>query len=293
MMQSFGGSIWREDTAGMGERVWITMPMSLVLTTEEDLTTIRKAVESRLTDESETAYTLLLRVEDKELQDVLASELTTAGYRVVVAASMMEILPLARSEGVDLVILDLQAREPTALDIAKLLRQDTRTKLIPLLFLTLISDAEGGIRMGTADFLLRAEGTGAMLATVNAVLHSEVNPATRVMVVETNDALREHFILMIQNHGYPVVEARSPEEALALAERINIGVTIVNADLAQERDYWLIRRLRQLSATMSIFVLADALTDEQGKAALIRGASGYGETGELPDLLNRVREQDD
>ena len=152
---------------------------------------------------------------------------------------------------------------------------------------------EGGIRMGTADFLLRAEGTGAMLVTVNAVLHTGLPPATRVMVVEPGDALREHFILMIQNHGYPVIEARSPEEALALAERISVGVAIINAEVAQERDYWLVRRMRQLSSSMSIFVLADALTDEQGKEALIRGASGYGETGKLPDLLNQVRSQND
>ena len=59
--------------------------------------------------------------------------------------------------------------------------------------------------------------------------------------------------------------------------------------MAQERDYWLLRGLRQQSEDMAIFVLAEALTEAEGEAAVRRGASGYTETGKLNDLLNRVR----
>ncbi len=64
----------------------------------------------------------------------------------------------------------------------------------------------------------------------------------------------------------------------------------MNDKLAQERDYWLIRGLRQISPQAKIFVMADVLSEEEGRKAIRRGASGYSETGKLPDLLDRVRQ---
>jgi DNA-binding NarL/FixJ family response regulator len=96
--------------------------------------------------------------------------------------------------------------------------------------------------------------------------------------------------MMIQSQGYRVSEARSGVEALALAERVPPAIAMVNAQLAQERDYWLLRGLRQVSSGARIYVLADVLSEEEGRQVLRRGASGYSETGKLPDLLNRVRQ---
>jgi CheY-like chemotaxis protein len=127
------------------------------------------------------------------------------------------------------------------------------------------------------------------MAAINALLTSGLSPSARVLVVDPDDAARERMILTIQAQGYRVAEARSAEEALALAERVSPGLALINAPLAQARDYWLLRQLRQLSAGMDILVLADALSEAEGREAISRGASGYGETGELPDLLDQVR----
>ena len=51
--------------------------------------------------------------------------------------------------------------------------------------------------------------------------------------------------------------------------------------------------LRQLGHPFDIFVLGEALTEEQGRAAVDRGASGYSETGKLGQLLDQVRKAAD
>jgi len=91
----------------------------------------------------------------------------------------------------------------------------------------------------------------------------------------------------------PQAEATGPEEALALAEHVKPGLVLLNAKLAQERDYWLVRGLRQIPSEFEIFVLADAMSDAEGQAAMSRGASGYSETDKLPDILGRVRGRKD
>ena len=67
----------------------------------------------------------------------------------------------------------------------------------------------------------------------------------------------------------------------------------MNVQLAQDRDYWLLRGLRQLSQESTIFVLADVVSDEEGRAAMSRGASGYGDTGKLSDILDLVGGDDE
>ena len=182
-------------------------------------------------------------------------------------------------------LLDLVTREQTGFDVAMVLKQDIYARNIPILFLTSVSDPEVGLRMGAVGFMIRPEGTGRLLSAIDAVLSSGISPTSRVLIIEPNDTTRESMILMIQAQGYRVTEARGAEEAIALAERIEPSLVLVNSQLAQERDYWLLRSLRQLSDEIDIFVLADVMTEEEGRAALSRGASGYSETGKLREIL--------
>ena len=81
--------------------------------------------------------------------------------------------------------------------------------------------------------------------------------------------------------------ASGPEEGLVLAERVHPDLVLVNAGLAQERDYWLLRGMRRAAEKAEIVVMAEAMSEAEGKAAMRRGASGYSETGKLSDLLRR------
>ena len=288
-IEGFHGHIWQETTSGPGIRLWIAMPLRAAIEPSADISEIRRAVETHIPEGSQTANSLLIFVEDPDLRDLLANDLVGGGYRVLVSSNAEDVITLALADKPDLIILDLRARTPSAFDLAMLLKGDHRTQEIPVLFLTTYPGPEGEVQMGTASFLFRAEGTGALLATIHTALHGGIHPASRVLIVEPDDVLRENMILRIQAFGYPVVEARSVGEAVALAERVRIGLVLTNARLAQERDYWLIKQLRQIPEEMEIYVIADALTDEEGQAAISHGASGYGETGKLGDLFDRVK----
>jgi DNA-binding response OmpR family regulator len=292
-LDPFHGRIWIDAGLQSAHRVWLAIPMR---TSESDTGAIghlKQAVSTRMPEGMQAGQLILFYVEDESMRKLLAQELGAQGYRVVSTGAPEDILPLARANEPDLIILDLQARTPTAIDVATLLKQDRRIGRTPIMFLTTIEEPTGEVRMEVADFLLRHEGTGAIVATIDAVLKSGLHPTARVMVIEPDAALRENIILHIQARGYPVIEASTPEESVALAERVNISLVLVNARLAEERDYWLLRRLRQTTRELAIYVIGKAITDEEGRAAMIRGASGYGETAQLPELLDQVEEKKD
>lgn len=287
MAEALSGRLWIERAEGPRPQILLSMPLLAAQRGEGDL---RSIVESHLAQDRESTETLLLMVDDESKVEQMSGELSEAGYRVVSTSEGEEVLALARSESPDLILLDMLSRDPSALDVAMVLKQDHRTVSIPVLFLTSMGDPTGE-RLGAASFVVRPSGTAALIHTIQAVLGAGVSPSGRVLVIEHDDATRETLVMMIQGHGYRVTEAAGAEEGLALAEHIPPELVLVNAQMAQERDYWLLRGLRQLGQPFDIFVLADVLSEAEGRAAVDRGASGFSETGQLPQLLDEVRKR--
>lgn len=286
--QASGGHLWVDSQPSGGARASLALPLRAV-SSRADWSSLRQTVEAHLPDGAAPSKSLLLLVEDPARRAPLVEDLTAAGYRVVPVGSGAEVQPLAHEQAPDLILLDLQAREPSAFEIAMVLKQDSRTSVVPVLFLSSVEDPLQGVTWGAVDFVVRSAGTGALLSTIQAVLTSGLSPSSRVLVAEPNDAARDLMIGLIQSHGYRVTEARSAEEALVLSERVSPALALVNARLAGERDYWLLRNLRRLLPQAEIIVLAEALTDAEGRAAVRRGASGFSKTGRLSDVLDEVR----
>lgn len=287
-LDDMGGYLW-VGMEGTGPELRVILPLRAAAPAEADLEPLRRVVGGHLARRGEPVRRLLLLVDDEPMRQVISRELDQAGYQVVRAVDGGEVMSLARTEKPHLILLDILARDPSAFDIALVLKQDPRTARIPVLFLTSVRDPQSGVRMGAVDFVVRPTGTGALIAAIESALHSLAQPISRVLVAEPDNAMRETMVMMIQAQGYRVTEAAGAEEALVLAERVKPGLVLVNARLAQEGDYWLLRGLRQNSADVPVFVLADALSETEGRAAVRRGASGYTQTGQLSDLLNRVR----
>lgn len=291
VIERYGGEVWIETIPGEGIRISVALPLRAARYGSADLSSLRRMVETTLPIHEQMTKTILLMTEEDGLRDLLINDLTEEGYRVIAAPDGANVLALARSEQPNLILLDLDARDPTGFDVATVLKQDTEARDIPVLFITSIADPDVGIRMGAVSFVVRPEGTGKLLSAIDTVLESGINPSSRVLVVEPNDVTRETMIQMIQSQGYRVTEARGPEEALALVERLSPRLILVNAMIAQERDYWLLRSLRPLSHDIDIFVLADVLSEEEGRAAISRGASGYSQTGRLRELLDTLEDR--
>lgn len=288
-----GGHAWLQHIGEQGSSIKIALPLQEPEVLEPDVSRVREKIETRLSSGEEAGTKLLMQVTNADVRDLLVEDLLAGGYQVINADTASDVLGLAQLEKPDLIILDLQARKPTAIDLALLLRQTPGSSSIPVLFLTEIIGPGIGRRMETVDLLVRPGGVSAVLQTVNSVLGSGIKPTARIMVVESDNTLRESTLATLQKEGYPVVEARSEEEALALAERVAIGVVLVNTDLAQARDYWLVRQLRQLSREIEIYLMTEGPPALDTRQALLRGATGFGDTGRLRDLLDRMVDDGD
>ena len=91
---------------------------------------------------------ILIVDDERDALFILEKELAARGYSVIVADNGNDALNLAKSEHPDLIILDIWMPGMDGAEVAKKLREDARTKDIPVIFLTCLFQKREGEEQG-------------------------------------------------------------------------------------------------------------------------------------------------
>jgi CheY-like chemotaxis protein len=98
----------------------------------------------------------LLIVEDNEMNwDMLSRRLVRSGYETIIATDGLQGIGMAQTESPDLILMDLTLPVLSGMDAIRRLKQDCRTKAIPVIALTahaLAPDRDEAMRAGCDDY---------------------------------------------------------------------------------------------------------------------------------------------
>jgi len=116
----------------------------------------------------------ILVVEDEDdIRELLRYNLAREGYRVTAAASGEEALKAAKDSLPDLVLLDLMLPGVDGLEVCRALKQDPRTRKLPIVMLTAKgeeADVVAGLELGADDYVTKPFSLRVLLARLRAVL---------------------------------------------------------------------------------------------------------------------------
>ena len=116
----------------------------------------------------------VLVVEDEEdIMEVIRFNLEKDGYEVNQALSGEKALQVIENNLPSLVLLDLMLPGINGLDLCRILKQNDRTKAIPVIMLTAKSedaDIVAGLEMGAEDYIIKPFSPRVLLARVRTVL---------------------------------------------------------------------------------------------------------------------------
>lgn len=136
---------------------------------------------------------VLLVVDDTITNIELAEDILGADYELLVATDGQQALELARTEGPDLILMDVMMPVLDGLDACRRLKSDPGTASIPVIFLTALTDTEAliaGFHAGGIDYVgkpFHPEELQARVAT--HVSLKQARDRERALVRELEDAL--------------------------------------------------------------------------------------------------------
>lgn len=134
----------------------------------------------------------ILVVEDEEdILELVRFNLSREGYHVMGAASGEEAWKLASSELPDLIVLDLMLPGIDGLEFTKIIKNDPKTKDIPIIMLTAKgeeSDIITGLELGADDYITKPFSPRILVARARAVLRRKIKePAEESSVLKIHD----------------------------------------------------------------------------------------------------------
>jgi two-component system cell cycle response regulator DivK len=122
----------------------------------------------------------ILIVEDNPISLTLLKQLLKAhGYEVLGTPEGLRALDLAREEQPDLILMDIRLPDISGLEVTRLLKQDDRTKAIPIVAVTALASPEyerKGLESGCDAYIPKPITLGNFLRTIESFL--KIRPVT-------------------------------------------------------------------------------------------------------------------
>jgi two-component system phosphate regulon response regulator PhoB len=156
--------------------------------------------------------TILVVDDERDIVELLRYNLVQAGYRVVSASDGRQAVDLACRERPDLIVLDLMLPVMPGAEVARALKQDEKTRDIPILMLTARGeevDRVVGFELGADDYVVKPFSPRELVLRVQAILRREEKEAPGERIV--------HEPLVIDVDGH-IVRLKGREIALTATE---------------------------------------------------------------------------
>ena len=118
--------------------------------------------------------TILIIEDDKFLRELIAQKLTKEGYKMSEAVDGEEGIKKVKSEQPDLVLLDLILPGIDGFEVLSKMKEDSSLVSIPVIILSNLGqkeDVEKGLKLGAADYLIKAHFTpGEIIDKIKIIL---------------------------------------------------------------------------------------------------------------------------
>lgn len=115
---------------------------------------------------------ILIVDDSRTIRNLLCGTLRSAGYEVCQAEDGMEALEKLEGFAPDVIVTDLNMPRMNGLELVQKLRQDPRTKFLPILFLTTEGSPEirqKGRQAGATGWLVKPFDATRLLSTIERV----------------------------------------------------------------------------------------------------------------------------
>lgn len=229
----------------------------------------------------------ILVVDDSAMmRKIIRTELQGGGYEVCEAADGIEALEQVKTEGPDLITLDVDMPRLNGYDTCYQLRSNQTAdafRKTPVVFVTANDTIEGrnkGFEVGASDFITKPFLRGEILATVERVLKPEkAMQGLKAVIAEDNSIARQVLENLLEAEGLEVLLAENGAQALELirAEEMKVDLVVTDFMMPEMNGDELCRKIRfELGLKSLPVIFLSAMAERDSILQMFRaGASDY------------------
>lgn len=153
--------------------------------------------------------TVLIIEDEAKIRSLLTIYLEKNDYRVLTASNGIEGLEMLQQKHPDIIVLDILMPEMDGFDVCKTIRQSSKYKHIPIIYLSSLHAAETiieGLDLGADDYVTKPFDPNELIARVTAILRR-----TKAIGLETTEEItvnhekltaQEQHILAYMDRGF-------------------------------------------------------------------------------------------
>jgi phosphate regulon transcriptional regulator PhoB len=133
---------------------------------------------------------ILVVDDESDIRELLSYNLTKEGYDVSPVSDGEEALKKVREGNFDLMLLDLMLPGIQGMELCRILRNDPKTKNLPIIMITAKGDEVDrilGLEMGADDYITKPFSPRELIARVRAVLRRSVKAPTAERILAFGD----------------------------------------------------------------------------------------------------------
>lgn len=277
IIEAHHGRIWLESELGQGSTFHVAIPVSEITPQQPDAAAL-DAVLNAASAQEFAIRRILVVDDDKDLTTIISAHLEKKGYEIAIANSGMDAIKKAIDLQPELILLDLLMPQVDGYFVAKLLKQNPRTKDIPIVIISAVFDQEQCFRIGIADYITKPFDSKALYEIIGRIEKQVKGEHLRkkVLVVDDDPDIIAVLTLSLTERNYSVLNAYDGIQAIALAKKEKPDLIILDLMIPSVDGFSVIKAVKgdPEIAAIPIIVITGRTIDDREKAMQL-GARQY------------------
>jgi signal transduction histidine kinase/DNA-binding response OmpR family regulator len=261
LVELHGGELSLESQVGQGSCFYFSLPVAV---------NVSEAPSSKVepTQKHARRPRVLVIEDDRAAAHLIQSQLTSAGYEVMICLESQNALEVAAQFQPGAITVDIVMKPKNGWEVLSQLKRDPRTQQIPIVVVSIVDQPGMGALLGADEYLVKPVNKETLLAALQRRISNRpaAAPIRPILVIEDDTATREFIAEMLVAQGYSVATAADGAQARAQVAAVLPELVILDLVLPEASGFELLGewRANPRTADLPIFVLTSKdLTQEE------------------------------